>query len=407
MAPCVNRPGLSHFGPMRLLFNLLPLLLVSAAAEEGGDDAALLPACDSAAYGREPWASESPPQIDDGRCVVVGTSSELLAALHNATVEEVWVTDRVSVAGFPDGVVVTISRPVLLRGVSDDAAIVGFEQLSAGSLVVSGVWLAMEELLVSGLWAVDVYAPYLGETNGLQCEGDFGDEGGAARVPPSPWARQLATVPDGPGSAAPRRAGVLLRRCVFEVPQTPVLATVPESWFYNDFSLPGIMKYGDYMWGPDGFDFNADVGMNWPAPSLSLNNDQSALYMLENAFDYLRMMDTHFRAEAELARRMLVPGVPAELMAEERLEAEARSDCQTYTGWEYTGDVSTSLSGRACLPWSDFDIEHLDTSNFPGNRCRCVPYQRLPGCAGRGWGVRSGYSLLACTQLAIAPREFI
>lgn len=298
-------------------------------------------------------------------------------------------------------------RPVLLRGVSDDAAIVGFEQLSAGSLVVSGVWLAMEELLVSGLWAVDVYAPYLGETNGLQCEGDFGDEGGAARVPPSPWARQLATVPDGPGSAAPRRAGVLLRRCVFEVPQTPVLATVPESWFYNDFSLPGIMKYGDYMWGPDGFDFNADVGMNWPAPSLSLNNDQSALYMLENAFDYLRMMDTHFRAEAELARRMLVPGVPAELMAEERLEAEARSDCQTYTGWEYTGDVSTSLSGRACLPWSDFDIEHLDTSNFPGNRCRCVPYQRLPGCAGRGWGVRSGYSLLACTQLAIAPREFI
>lgn len=252
---------------------------------------------------------------------------------------------------------------------SDTAAIVGFELLPRGSLVLNGVWLAMEDLLVSGLWAVRRWPHYLGETTGIQVENEYGDDSPVA--PASLWARNLANMPDGPGAETQRRAGVLLRHCVFEIPEAPDMLSVPDAGLAGtNYNVQSAVKYAS-LWR-DSLGFNEDTGLNWPVPSIPLNNDHHSFYLLENALNHLRVADTLVRPSADMSRRMLLPGAPADLIAEEKLEAEASTQCQTHTGWEYTGEVNVTLSGRTCLPWSDFSVEGLQTANLPGNSCRCV-----------------------------------
>eukprot|EP00873_Tetraselmis_striata_P009912 jgi/Tetstr1/430176/TSEL_020007.t1 len=396
---------------------IAPLLLVPlwwahcGAAEVRGGEEVRLGTC------RDSQTSEAPAQLPGGTCVTAGTSTELLAALKNSTVTEVWLRGSISVAEFPAGEPVTISRSVLLRGVSDHgdlAAVVGFEHLPRGSLVLKGAWLAMEALLVSGLWAFDdkLSSPHLVTTAGIQLEDEHDTE--VATEDPlwlnSSRIRQLVNVPDelrlggrfgdntitradGLGQAddsiradeetrtsdgrrrTSRVAGVILNFCVFEVPQTPALAAVPDSALNKSdlsLSLHTAVKYRS-LWR-DGLQFNQGTGLNWPLPSIPLNNDHHSVYLLQSALRYLRLADTVVRPGAEVTRRMLLPGVPAENMAQQRLQEEASSECQTFTGWEYTGEVDRSLSGRTCVPWSDFSIEGLDTANLTGNSCRNPSY---------------------------------
>lgn len=89
---------------------IAPLLLVPlwwahcGAAEVRGGEEVRLGTC------RDSQTSEAPAQLPGGTCVTAGTSTELLAALKNSTVTEVWLRGSISVAEFPAGEPVTISR---------------------------------------------------------------------------------------------------------------------------------------------------------------------------------------------------------------------------------------------------------------------------------------------------------